>query len=105
MTHDELANSLKARQFFGLSPSQWKLTSALMMRDQLQLSQIYPILWPNPDDEPQKPAELIRAQMHRARERMRDKDLTIKLVWGRGYYMSKEDRAKAIELAKKAMEQ
>lgn len=104
MTYDELEQSLKARKFFGLSPGQWKLTSALMVREQLQLQQIYPILWPNPDDEPAEPAELIRAQMHRARARMKDKGLVINLVWGRGYYMTKEDRAKAIELARKAME-
>ena len=103
MTYEELEQSLQARKFFGATPHEWRLMSALFLREQLYIKQIYPILWENPDWEPENPDVVIRTHISRLKKKLVTIGLTVQVVWGRGYFMSKDDRAKALKMAEEAM--
>lgn len=104
MTEKELTESLKAQKLFGLSPSQWKIFSVLILREQLKIKQIYDILWADALIEPTQSKEAIQTHIVRIKKRVAKFNLTVNTVWGGGYFLSKSDRARALELAKQAME-
>jgi len=107
MTLIEFENSYKARKFFGATNFEWRTFSLLVFRDQLNVENAISYLWPDPDGEPTQPKNLINIYVSAVRRKLkaRNLEINIKTVWGAGYFMTKDDRAKAIELARKAMEQ
>lgn len=105
MTLDEFSQSYKARAFFRATPAQWRILPVLVFREQASYEALISQAWPNPDEEPEYSKNTIKVQMFRLRKLLETRGLTIHIVWGKGYFMTKEDRTKAIELARKAIEQ
>lgn len=104
MTLDEFAESYKARRAFNMSLGQWKIFPLLVFREQASYDALIMRAWPDTDGEPKYPQEVIKVQISKVRNKIKILGLDIQVVWGKGYFMSKEDRNKVIELARRAME-
>ena len=105
MTYNEFCQSYKVQQVFHATRGQWLFFPLLVFRDQVSYDSLIMSAWPDTNAEPAFPKETIKVQITKLRSKIRQYGLNIHIVWGRGYYMTKEDRAKAIALAEKAMNQ
>jgi DNA-binding response OmpR family regulator len=104
MNFNELEESYKARNFFRLTQQQWQIFCLLVFREQASYNAITQQIWPDPDNEPNNASGTIKVQTLNLRKKLRNSGIIIGTAWGEGYYMTLENRKKAIELAQKAME-
>jgi DNA-binding response OmpR family regulator len=104
MTMDEFSESYKARMFFHATPGQWKILPLLTFREHVSYESLITSTWNDPDGEPPSAKDTIKAQVSKLRKKLSKFEIRINPVWGSGYYLSREDRTKIIELARKAME-
>ena len=104
MTYDEFNKSLKAQSFFAFHNQQWRVFCLLVFRPQVNRDIVISAMWEDENKEPDNVLKLVYICICKMRLKLRKFPISIRTAWGEGYYMTKEDRMKAIELAKQAME-
>jgi len=103
LTYNEFCQSYKAQLMFKATRGQWLIFPLLVFREQVDYDTLIMNAWPDTDAEPDNPRETIKVQITKLRSKIKQYGLNIHIVWGRGYYMTKEDRAKALKMAEEAM--
>ena len=80
---------------FGLTPKEYAIVGMLVARNEVSKDQLMTVLYGDPDNEPA--SQVLSVFVSKARGKLLPFGVEISTIWGRGWSMSKEAKAKVAE--------